>query len=99
MSGSEREQQEYLRRLRDIRDLTERRTADDVEKEKLTKEAVDRIAEELLGVRAEHGDGIYTQHPVMAGVLRRALREAYNKGAGDCARLFVDVMLKKTPLR
>ncbi len=41
------------------------------------------VAEWLLGLRPEHGATVYTQHPLMAGVLRQALREAYDKGSQE----------------
>ena len=57
---------------------------------------VAEIAERMLGVRPEHGSTIYTQHPLMAGVLRQALGEAYEKGKADVAALLLKRMLEDT---
>ena len=51
------------------------------------REILDPIAERLLGVRPEHGVTIYSQHPIMTGVLRQALEEAFEAGASSFAKL------------
>ena len=49
------------------------------------EDAVNQLCEELLGIRPEHGDTIYGQHPLMAGVVRPAVRQAFNAGVGAVA--------------
>lgn len=44
------------------------------------EQAIAEIAQTYLGVMPNHSDPIYTQHPVMAGIIRKALHEAYTRG-------------------
>lgn len=55
---------------------------------------INTISEQLLGIRQEHSDTIYTQHPLSAGVLREALRRAYDGGGSDCAKGFMETIVK-----
>ena len=61
------------------------------------KLATDKIASELLGVRAECADAIYTQHPLMAGVLREALKRAYMAGYMDSLMAVLEAPVSRPP--
>lgn len=55
------------------------------------------LASENFGFSALDHNGMLTAHPVMAGIIRRALREAYEAGGADLARLMMDQVLGKMP--
>ena len=65
------------------------RAAEDAKRD----EALAAIAERLLGIRADHGDPIYTQQPMMAGVLREALRQAFAAGQSHASEMMLTSLL------
>ena len=53
-------------------------------------ECVDQLALENFGIAKQFSDGISMAHPAVAGVVRRALRDAYGRGLVDtCVELMV----------
>ena len=52
---------------------------------------VDELALSSFGIAAHHSDGISAAHPSLAGVIRRALREAYQGGLRATCAEFLEV--------
>lgn len=71
------DQERLQRTLKEQQDRWERNR---VEADAKRDAEIARLAESLFGVRTSHSDGIATQYPVMAGVIRRALLDAYEAG-------------------
>ena len=56
-------------------------------------ETVSRLALEGFGIALSHSDGIWMLHPALAGVVRRALRDAFDAGAGAVTKEIITAML------
>lgn len=59
------------------------------------KELVDRVLLESFGIADNHSDGISSAHPILAGVARRALREAFDAGVSHTVTEMVKSILEE----
>ena len=75
-------------------DVERGKAVDDDRKSKRDRKVAE-LASENFGVSASDENGKMTAHPVIAGIIRRALREAYEAGGADLAVTMMDQVLGK----
>lgn len=69
----------------------------EVEREVQKVSALEKLAVQNFGIHRDMGDGEFTMHPVMAGIIRRALSEAFDAGIAQTASMILTTMLARRP--